>query len=602
MKLSTTIILVLLTGALIAFIATHEHHQPGTVEKMTLDVFPFQFKPEDADEIELDRKDATLRLALRNGSWRVGQPFEDPADPDLVKELLEAVRAMEWVETLDRKELRKEDIKRTGLGDDTVKITVRSKGEVLAQASFGAAAPLDGCVYAAVPKDKEHINVARTTVPSFLSKADDEWRDPKLVRLKAEDINLVTMSAGTSTMEFARTDAKHSWQIVKPLEARASDENFTAAIINPLLNMKVKPAKINTPAPTAGADLPVMTITVGVTSLPKPVVFKLHPNADPTGEVQVEVNMREGVFLTSAKAGYFWKFEPNHLRDQHLVRIPKEQTTALRIRSPREAEVALDKKGVRWMLTRFGKVESANQERVAKLFDTLNAATIAQFLSNSAGNLEQWGLKEPDLTVEWQVNGKTSALEFGQTANGVPTARIRDEPFIYLPNLILDQNTLINAIPTDSLRWRSQKLINVSLFAMRRIVVAEGDKPPMTLFYDPTQASWSGTIAGRDITPKIITELANQLMQRMIDFQPVDWSRDRAPAVAALQNPTLTIQLLLANPFKPAEEPKPVTLTFAPLQPGVDTARYHGRKDDDPDTFTISRELYRELITPVIAP
>jgi hypothetical protein len=43
-----------------------------------------------------------------------------------------------------------------------------------------------------------------------------------------------------------------------------------------------------------------------------------------------------------------------------------------------------------------------------------------------------------------------------------------------------------------------------------------------------------------------------------------------------------------------------VTLTFAPLQPGMDTGIYHGRKDQDPDTFFISRDIYRELTAPVV--
>ena len=58
MKFRTTLLLVLLTGALLAFIFIQEHHQPTTREKIALDSRPFQFKPADADEIRIERKDA----------------------------------------------------------------------------------------------------------------------------------------------------------------------------------------------------------------------------------------------------------------------------------------------------------------------------------------------------------------------------------------------------------------------------------------------------------------------------------------------------------------------------------------------------------------
>ena len=593
MKLRTTILLLALTVGLLAFIFLHERRQPGTREREALATHPYSFSPGDADEIEITRKDDTLRLLSRNGQWTIGQPFEDPADPDLVKQILESIPALEWVEKLERDQLKKEDLKRVGLGDAAIKLIVRSKGAPLAQFSLGAAAPLEGCAYASIAGDKESIFVARTGLPTLLARIDDEWRDPKLVRLKAEDISRFAINAGSGSMEFTREKGR-PWRIVKPIQTRGSDDRVNA-VITAFLNLKVKPARITTPAPTAGPELPVMTVTLEGPSLARPVVLTFHPNADPTGEVQTEASNREGVFLASAKVNDFWKLQPNHLRDQNLVAIPKDQISSLRIRSQAHAEVVLDKQGENWMLKRFGTVEPANQERVTKLIDSLNTAQVRDFLSDAGTNLETWGLHQPFLSIEWGQEGTTKVLEFGQGAEGVLTARVTDEPFIYRVG-----TSLLSSIPPDSLRWRGTKILNESIFAARRIIVAEGDRPALTLFHNPDDTSWTGSFAGRDVTSQIDKAKANQLLQKLVEFQVSDWNSDRSSALQALKNPTLTVQLLLKPPGSPDAVNRAVTLTFAPLQPGMDTALYHGRKDQDPDTFLISRDLYHELIKPVV--
>ena len=598
MKFRTTIILLLLTGALVAFIFIREHHQPTTKEKISQDSRPFQFSPADADEIQIERKDDTLHLVLRDGTWRINRPFEDFADPELIKQLLESLSAVEWIETLERKDLRKEDFKRTGLGDDSVTIDVRAKGKLLAAANWGGPAALEGCVYASLPSQTNLIRVAKTSLPSLLGKTNDEWRDPKLVRLKRENISRLTFNAGSGSMEFTRA-AGQPWQFVRPLQTRANDQRVNQ-VLNALLNLDVKPAKNGARVPAAAVDVPEMTITLEGAGLAKPVLVTLNPNADVATEVLLQADHREGVFMGASKVPDFWHLRPIDLRSRDLVRIPPDQATALRIRSLIDAEVVLDKQGATWMLNRFGKKEPANQERVTRLIETLNATQVRDFLSDAGTNLEPWGLHQPFLSIEWQAAGKTSILEFGQGPEGILTARVRDEPFIYSASTMHNGSNLFSAIPTDSLRWRSTKVINVTIFAVRRITVAEGDKPAMTLMHHPDASSWTANIAERDVTSLLDKSRANQLLQKLAEFQASDWNADRAGAIAALKNPTLTIQLLIASPGEPDSAARPVTLTFAPLQPGMDTAIYHGRKDQEPDTFFISRDLYRELTAPVV--
>jgi hypothetical protein len=593
MKVSTTLVLLILTGALLVFVFVQERRQPGTREKMALEKKPFALQAAEADEIEIEHKEGRLRLQKQAGTWNIVHPFQDPADLDLVKKCLEAVPAIEWVDTVERDDLRRNDQRRTGLGEDAVKLTVRRNGGALAQINIGAPAALEGCVYASQPSDKDEVHVARTTLPALLAKTDDEWRDSKLVRLRPETLRRISIVSTAGAMEFARP-ADGPWHMVKPIQTRASEDALKAVVIT-LATMKVKPSRNATPTPGPGADAQPTVITFENEGAPKPTVIKLHSNADPSGEAQVQASHRDGVFLAPAEFNAL-KFEPNALRDQHLVSIPKDQVTALRITTLNSPEVVLDKQGDVWFLKRFGgKGELANQERVSRLFATLNSAQVREFLSDAAASLDPYGLHQPFLSIEWRIGDKKTALQFGQGTDGILTARVTDEPFIYRA-----RTELLNAIPTDSLRWKSTKIVNASIFAAQRIVVAEGDRPPIALVHNPADSSWTASVAGRDVTAQIDHTRANQLLQKLVNFEAADWNSSRGEALAALKNPSLTIRLVLANPLDPAAQPKPVTLSFAPLQPGMDTSVYHGRKDEEPDTFIITRDLYHDLITPVV--
>ena len=88
-------------------------------------------------------------------------------------------------------------------------------------------------------------------------------------------------------------------------------------------------------------------------------------------------------------------------------------------------------------------------------------------------------MHQPFLSIEWEAGGKKSVLHFGQRPDGIITARLADEPFIYRVGSLAEK-PLFNAIPPDSLRWRDTKLINVSIFAVLRIIVSE-DKQALTL-------------------------------------------------------------------------------------------------------------------------
>lgn len=607
MRAKTTILLLILTGGL-AWFALQLAKTPRAAAGASARLIDFESK--DADAIEISGKDQNITLQRRGESWWLTTPVEDRANPMLTGIVLESMKSFESIESIKQDDLGKDGWKRTGLSGNSTKIIVRQGGKKIGVCRIGSRTPVENTIYLAVAKDDsiETVHVVQLPKPGVTQNPDillpdilsvlqtpaGSWRDPALLRLKAASVRRLMFSAGTGIMEFKRA-VNAPWELVKPLQTRASDERVNA-VLAALLHLEAKPLPKSSETSTAGTDtLPGMRVSIEVDGLKGPIDLALTAASDPAAEIQATASDRPGVFLLPAKAGNIWKLQPNDLRDSRLARIPAEELTAIRIRSIANPEIILNKMGDTWMLTRFGKAESANPERVLSFINEMNAALVREFSADVANNLEPFGLQLPILEVEWRVKDKTTVLKFGQGKDNSVFCQYDHEPFIYRINPLL-----LGALPTDSLKWAGLNILSVSTLTVKRIIITEGASPPVNLLYDADNATWSGELAGKDITALIDRSKAISLLNRLSNFSVDTWVSDRTAGYEALKNPALTVQLLVTDPLHMDAPPRPRMLIFAPTTAGRLTNSFYGRLDDNPDIFLISRDTYRELVMPVL--
>ena len=597
MRLLTTLALLLVVGGLGAFIFYHERLLPNSKQELVALRKPLAFDVSRADAIEITGKDLSVRLQRESNRWQVTAPVADRANQQLIKQLLAQLSETAWLETLQRADLKNDDWKRAGLDENTaVEVSVRAQKQTLAECKFGAASALEGTVYASTNLRHEStlIHVTNGAVAALLRRPADDWRDPKLLDLAPEGIKRFTLSAGSGVLEFAR-DANQPWRLVKPLQTRAADERVNG-VLAALLHLEVKPqAPSHAPVMSENGTVPAMKISLEIAGMEKPVEITLQPQTSADAEPAVTVSDRAGFFSVPKKIADIWKLPLNVLRDQRLARLPKDLVDAVNIRSTSFPEVVLRKRGEGWFLKRRGADEPANNERVQKLIEGLNGVQVDEFSADAPTALAPFGLDQPFLQVEWQVAGKTHLLQFGQAEKTGVFAKYADEPFVYR----LATNVFA-VIPPDSVKWRGLAVLDLSIFSVHRIVISEGAKPSTMLDYDPNLASWRAEIAGKDVTPMLVRERADALLNRVSKLPAADWLSEHSEAYQALKNPTLSVQIHVADPRDADAEAKPLTIHFAPTAAGKDTAFYHGRVNNDPDTFLISREVYHQLIAPVV--
>ncbi|MCE9519604.1 MAG: DUF4340 domain-containing protein [Verrucomicrobia bacterium] len=610
MRLRTTIALIIFTAGLAWFV--FRDNTALAPESVGAGQRLFTFDKQQVDSIEITGKDQSVSLQRRGENWWVSAPVEDRANPMPILAVLEILLRLENLATIEPGSFSSDQLKRSGLNGTSMMLTISGAGKKLATCKVGTHTAIENSLYISIPQLKggDVIHAARLPFAELAKSKESSakkfdfltmlqtpaqaWRDPALIRLKADKVKRITFSAGTGLMEFRR-EAKRTWELAKPFQTRASDGRVNA-VLAALLHIEARPAgKIPTAAASTSAVLPAMKVSIEADDLSEPVELSLQPTADPEAEILATVSNRPGSYILPGKAAAVWKLQPNDLRETRLASIDTASVTALRIRNTTQPEIILDKQGETWMLTRFGKIAPANQERVMQLFSELNATQIREFASDAVSNLEPFGLHQPFLELEWRESGKSNLLQFGVSGENRVFCRYDHEPFIYRIN-----PSLLSSIPTDSVKWQNLSVLNLSTLVVRRIVVSEGDSPAVTLDYDPSVNSWKGEIATKDITALIQKEKADALLNKLVSLTAETWVTDRTVGYEALKNPSLTVQISVINPSKPDDPTTAHTLTFVSTNPSRPGAACYGKLDGNPDLFLLSREQYREITAPVV--
>lgn len=608
MSLRATVILLVLVAALGAVILGVERYLPSTQELLEMKKGPVKFNRGEVTQCEIDSSGGDgVTLAHQDDTWWVRRPFSDLADPEKVAKLFNELSAVGWIERVHRDEFDDNGWAKTALDLPRHKLRLMADGNCILELWVGAASPIEGGHYLAIKKteksDETVYYVARTTLPDLLKPSPKEWRDSKLIRLPAGQVVGLKLVQESGQIELARASGSNGgWSLIKPLSTRGSKEKI-GELLSTLLNLEIKDAvELANGASSvkeAGADITAQTLKLTITTDEEgaqPIEITLtKPKADST-ETKATVSHRRPVFTMFSKSLMDFWAQPNDLRDRMLARIDVDAVQAVHIESGAFPPVLLEKKMQSWFLRRHNRLEAANGDRVARLFDALNTQPVRSFASDSAANLTPYGLDKAFLAVSWTLEGSAnSRLIFGSNAEHTEYyAKYENEPSVYQIDA-----SLLPSIPQEGIKWKGLGALRFTQFALRKISLAAGTQPPVILSYDPTTAQWTGERAGRDITTMIDRVKADRLAGALAKFNVQDWSADATNAIPALKEPALTVVVTLGEPGTNTGPTRDIHLRFSPTQVGMDTALYYGQVDAGPDVFYITRASLLEILSPV---
>lgn len=94
-------------------------------------------------------------------------------------------------------------------------------------------------------------------------------------------------------------------------------------------------------------------------------------------------------------------------------------------------------------------------------------------------------------------------------------------------------------------KWKSRSLADFPISAVRRLTLGY-QQAPLTLDYDYIGESWTGTLKGEDVTPRINPHRAEYYIRRLQKLKVSQWlEKDDPDALAALEKPVFSVKLEL---------------------------------------------------------
>jgi len=603
MKSKTTLILLVITAAVFAYMFFYERKAPTTEEAKRQAQNVVNFSREKIDGIVIQNGDDKIDLRRRDKKWRLETPIKEQADSSLIENLLLDLESWQKDATIPAKELEadKGKLNEYGLSKPKLRLKLRGK-DAPREILFGKDAALEGKMYVRLENSKETF-LAAQSIKKEIEKKATEFRDRKLTDLITAQVSRVVLKTATGEMELQKKG--DHWEIVKPLRARGDDQKI-ADLIAQMTTARIQQfvADDRGDLHPYGLAEPRGSITLfaqddksaGRTDSSRGEqgqVLQIGGAAEKEkDQVYVRFSARAFVYTLPKKIEEILNTKPNDVRDRHLVRIDTNILDRITIDAPGKGKTVLARKEENWTIG-SRKNAPANSSEVRRLIDTLQNEQVTKFAEEVASDLPKYGLDKPQLqltfssfasenTAETKAGERPFAtIAFGKVDGDNVYARLGDEPFI-----VAVRRGLLEQIFTDPLQWQELSIFKFKPEQIHRFSVVT-DKELTLVRGANNQWSWlKGTGAIDQVN---VQSLLNTLSM----LHAVRWVGSAAPQ-HAFEKPQLVITFTTSPDDKASHK-----LTVGAAAPD---GMWFARVDEREGTFVISNPDFSALRLSLVKP
>jgi hypothetical protein len=603
MKSKTTLILLVITAAVFAYMFFYERKAPTTEEAKRQAQNVVNFSREKIDGIVIQNGDDKIDLRRRDKKWRLETPIKEQADSSLIENLLLDLESWQKDATIPAKELEADKSKLNEYGLSKPKLRLKLRGEnAPREILFGKDAALEGKMYVRLENSKETF-LAAQSIKKEIEKKATEFRDRKLTDLITAQVSRVVLKTATGEMELQKKG--DHWEIVKPLRARGDDQKI-ADLIAQMTTARIQQfvADDRGDLHPYGLAEPRGSITLfaqddksaGRTDSSRGEqgqVLQIGGAAEKEkDQVYVRFSPRAFVYTLPKKIEEILNTKPNDVRDRHLVRIDTNILDRITIDAPGKGKTVLARKEENWTIA-SRKNAPANSSEVRHLIDTLQNEQVTKFAEEVASDLPKYGLDKPQLqltfssfasenTAETKAGERPFAtIAFGKVDGDNVYARLGDEPFI-----VAVRYGLLEQIFTDPLQWQELSIFKFKPEQIHRFSVVT-DKELTLVRGANNQWSWLKDTGAIDEVN--VQSLLNTLSM----LHAVRWVGSTAPQ-HAFEKPQLVITFTTSPDDKASHK-----LTVGAAAPD---GMWFARVDEREGTFVISNPDFNALRLSLVKP
>lgn len=579
MKFRTTLILLVVCGALFAYLYFYEAKQPGAKEAASQRERFVDLDRDNINAVSIQNAETKIELHKKDAeTWMMDEPVKDRADSSAINQLFTSVETLHHSAAIDpdAKDVDKKMVVKES-GVDNAKVKVKFSGDKVkpVEIAFGRDAAVENQIYARVEGEKT-IYVIPADLRNQVSKKADDFRDHRLTDLTATQVTKAQIKTAAGEIELQK-DREH-WQLNKPIKARGDDAKIGDLVAN-TLNTQVTSfvSGDETAAATTAISDPRGTVTFTAEGNDKPVVLEISkPNEK--GNVYAKLSTRDSILIVPAKAGDLLDIKPNDVRDKHLTRLNLDTVDRIHVEPAGKPKITLARKGENWTIQTSGD-KPANSAEVRQLAETLQNQQVTNFVSDVATELPKYGLDQPQLKVTFSAYASSNTAEtkagenpittilFGKTEGENVYAKLDEEPFIVSVPV-----TMLSGIFTDPLQWQDLAIYQLKPEDIATLEIAREGQPPLALMRD--KETWKPAKGDAAINNTNVQSLANTLAS----LHAARWVGAAKPE-QGLDKPEITVS------FATADKKSNKLRVGAPTPDGFFFAAAEGREG----TFAISK-------------
>jgi hypothetical protein len=603
MKSKTTLILLVITAAVFAYMFFYERKAPTTEEAKRRGQNVVNFSREKIDGIVIQNGDDKIDLRRRDKKWRLETPIKDQADSSLIENLLLDLESWQKDATIPAKELEADKSKLNEYGLSKPKLRLKLRGQdAPPEILFGKDAALEGKMYVRLENSKETF-LAAQSIKKEIEKKAAEFRDRKLTDLITAQVSRVVLKTATGEMELQKKG--DHWEIVKPLRARGDDQKI-ADLIAQMTTARIQQFVADDRGDLHPYGLAEPRGSITLFAQEDKSAGRTDSSHGEQGQVlqiggvpekekdqvYVRFSARAFVYTLPKKIEEILNTKPNDVRDRHLVRIDTNILDRITIDAPGKGKTVLARKEENWTIA-SRKNAPANSSEVRRLIDTLQNEQVTKFVEEVASDLPKYGLDQPQVqltfssfasenTAETKAGERPFAtITFGKVDGDNAYARLGDEPFI-----VAVRRGLLEQIFTDPLQWQELSIFRFKPEQIHRFGTVT-DKELSLVRGANNQWSW---LKGNGAIDQVNVQ---SLLNTLSMLHAVRWVGSTAPQ-HAFEKPQLVITFTTSPDDKASHK-----LTVGSVAPD---GMWFARVDEREGTFVISNPDLNALHLPLLKP
>jgi hypothetical protein len=595
MKWKTTLVLLIVTAGVFAYLFLVERNAPNTADAAREAQNVVNFSREKINGITIQNGDDKIDIRRHDDKWRLEAPIKDQADASAVNNLLLDLENWQKDATISAKEMEADKSKIADYGLAQPKLRLKLSGEdAPPEILFGKEAALEGRMYVRFATSKETFLVSQS-VKKALDKKPEDFRDRKLTDLIMAQVVRSLLKTPAGEMELQKSG--DHWDIVKPLHTRADDQKVGDLIA------QVTTAQIQQFVADDKGDLHPYGLAEPRGSI---TLFTQDDKPGASGQIlrigSIPEKEKEQVYVRFSPRGFVYTLpkkieeilntKPDDLRDRHLVRIDTKNLDRMTIDAPGRGKTVLARKDENWTIA-SSKNAPANSTEVRNLIDTMQDEQVTKFVEDVASNLARYGLDKPQLTVTFssfasENTAETKAGEepfasvaFGKVEDDNVYARVGDEPFV-----VTVRRTVLDQIPTDTVQWQDLSIFNYKPEQVHRLTIKTDEELELVRGKN-NQWSWA-----KGTGPINQTNLQS-LLNAVSTLRATRWIGSTLPG-HGLDKPQLIITFTTSPDDKATHK-----LTVGGTAPN---GNWFAKVDERDGTFTIGNQDLSALKLPLAAP